>query len=108
MVNMVEFIPGNKKNLTNTTRKPKSITEDPRSDLSEDSEAWRKMLVAAKRESILMCGILHGIRCGGARIVRGDKGLRITGGDWDGYEKHKEYLMPYRDQITKMLRGVAR
>ena len=84
--------------------KRKKMTEDPRIDLKEDSFLWQEILVMAKKKSVTLAGILHGIRCGGARIEPGKTGFVIRGGDWEDYPAHRDnYLMPYKDDVKQML-----
>ncbi len=83
---------------------PKGINIDPRQDLVEDTCLWTILLTEARKKSITLAGVLHGLRCGGTRIESGAKGLVIRGGDWEDYGTYRDkYLMPYKDDVKKLL-----
>ncbi len=83
---------------------------DPRPDLDKDHGWWVALLLAAKqrgRDDQDVFGILHGLRCGGAGLVRDRRtGLRIIPGEWDAgrYDEYKhKYLRPNIDTIKDLL-----
>lgn len=46
------------------------IEEDPRPDLAEDSVLWRILLTVARQyQGGKLFGLMHGLRCGGSRLV---------------------------------------
>ncbi|NLT74671.1 MAG: hypothetical protein GXX94_10865 [Chloroflexi bacterium] len=84
-------------------------TEDPRSDLADDSARWSALLTAAHAdpEDPECWGVLHGLRCLGARLEVAGNGLRITPGEIapDEYAALRErYLVPIAARVTRLLR----
>src|SRR5690606_10079630 len=90
--------------------KPRPVDLDPRPDLTEDHRDWVAVLAAARQDSELH-GLLHGLRCGGARLeVReGARGAyyRIDYtpllGWWDEVELRRRWLEPMRARIKAAL-----
>lgn len=83
---------------------------DPRPDLEKDHGYWVALLLAAKqrgRDDQDVFGILHGLRCGGAGLVRDRRtGLRIVSGEWEQakyVEYRDKYLRPNIDTIKDLL-----
>jgi len=92
-----------------------SMTEyekDPRPDLNEDHGYWIALLTVAKERSQKLFGILHALRCGGARLVKDIKtGLRILPGEWEPerYNEYKvKYLRPNVNAIKSLLVRASR
>ena len=84
-------------------------TDDPRPDLADDSAHWAAILAAAYAdpEGRECWGVLHGLRCLGARLEVAGNGLRITPGEIapDEYAALRErYLMPIAARVTRLLR----
>lgn len=83
---------------------------DPRPDLTEDHRDWVAVLAAARQDSELH-GLLHGLRCGGARLERrqGARGAyyRIDYspllGWWDEVELRRRWLEPHKEAIKQVL-----
>ncbi len=80
---------------------------DPRPDLEVDHGYWVALLTSAKLKSQDVFGVLHGLRCGGAGLVR-DRitGLRIVPGEWVAgrYNECKtKYLRPNVQTIKSLL-----
>src|SRR5690606_13770921 len=48
--------------------KPKATDLDPRPDLAEDHRQWVAVLSMAWHRDRDLWGLLHGLRCGGARL----------------------------------------
>lgn len=83
---------------------------DPRPDLTEDHRDWVAVLAAARQDSELH-GLLHGLRCGGARLERrqGARGAyyRIDYSPllsyWDEDVLRRDWLEPMRGRIKAVL-----
>lgn len=84
---------------------------DPRPDLVEDHRDWMAVLAVAELEDSHLYGVLHGLRCGGARLelrrsARGQH-YRIDYkpllGTWDEQELLSRWLEPRRHQIKQVL-----
>ena len=83
---------------------------DPRPDLTEDHRDWVAVLAAAWQDSELH-GLLHGLRCGGARLERrqGARGAyyRIDYSPllsyWDEDVLRRDWLEPMRGRIKAVL-----
>jgi len=84
---------------------------DPRPDLAEDHRDWMAVLAVAELEDPKLYGLLHGLRCGGARLelrrsARGQH-YRIDYkpllGTWDEQELRSRWLEPRRHQIKQVL-----
>jgi len=92
-------------------QKPKTSDLDPRPDLAEDHRDWMAVLAVAKTEDLRLHGLLHGLRCGGARLELRDgaKGqyYRIDYKPllevWDEQELRRTWLEPYQHQIKQVL-----
>ena len=84
---------------------------DPRPDLAEDHRDWMAVLAVAETEDLRLHGLLHGLRCGGARLELRDgaKGpyYRIDYKPllevWDEQELRETWLEPHRRQIKQVL-----
>lgn len=83
---------------------------DPRPDLTMDAALWKAVLMGAADDPDLF-GQLHGLRCGGAKMVQRPNGtLKIiyqpllTG--WKEEELVANWLMPRRKKITRLFRQV--
>src|SRR5690606_24990090 len=83
---------------------------DPRPDLTEDHRDWLAVLVMCRNDKHLF-GILHGLRCGGARLeVREGKRGPFYRLDyeplldtWKKDELLREWLEPHRGRIKMAL-----
>lgn len=90
--------------------KPRPVDLDPRPDLEEDHRDWVAVLAAAWQDSELH-GLLHGLRCGGARLERrqGARGAyyRIDYSPllsyWDEDVLRRDWLEPMRGRIKAVL-----
>jgi hypothetical protein len=94
------------------------VYSDPRPDLAEDSELWLWLLVEADTISGKLFEVLHGFRCGGARIRQGKTGYIIrpeldqTGKTsiWKtqrDYEKERDrWLRPFIKEISVLLKNL--
>lgn len=83
---------------------------DPRPDLVQDTELWEVVLTAAVEDPDLYW-FLHGLRCGGARLMQRPTGaLKINYkpllGIWEEDVLLKEWLMPRRTRIARLFRQV--
>jgi len=84
---------------------------DPRPDLTEDSQLWEKILKIAEARDEKAYNILHGFRCGGAKLeVKNNKVImqpRIGENHlWQSQQEYnkdrKEWLMPLRESIGEI------
>lgn len=75
-----------------------SYERDPRPDLAQDHSLWISLLIEAKKKDASVpgiFGILHCLRCGGARLEFGQNmQLCIRPGEW-GVEQYEEYKIKY-------------
>jgi hypothetical protein len=82
---------------------------DPRArDYPEDSHLWGRLLCWAYDggNAFGLFGALHGLRCGGARLERHERTVRLLRGDWEeaGYAALREnYLLPHGQRLTRLL-----
>lgn len=103
------------------TSKSRYSDQDPRPDLAEDHHAWVATLTFAKEKDAKLWGLLHGLRCGGARLKtqrsrrgqqffkleyraadpnqRDGAGLMDT---WNDNELRKNWLMPHKDAMRDL------
>jgi len=81
---------------------------EPRPDLKEDTDYWRKVLRKTKKYDNEIYNLLHFLRCSGVRIKEKNGRLNITPGkEFDEWEKYrKEYLMPIKNIIKDLLNEV--
>ena len=84
---------------------------DPRPDLFADHAEWVAILDLAHAEGDDVWGILHSLRCGGAKLSPSAKyGLILEPGDWkpEDYAKKKaEDLAPRTPQVLQLLGAAA-
>lgn len=95
------------------------VVKDPYQDLhtdyQEDAELWLKLFLMAKEHNFELFSILWYLRGTGCNLVPSDKhGYRIVpliGDDsWiseEQYNKEKEYLVPYKNALARMLKRLA-
>lgn len=90
----------------------KSADFDPRPDLVEDHRDWMAVLAAAQQDDKELFGLLHGLRCGGARLE-----VRVTSQGrpyykldysallsvWKEDELRRRWLEPMRARIKAAL-----
>lgn len=90
--------------------------DDPRPDLTFDSQEWTKLLTVADKKNKDLAGVLHGFRCCGLRLERGKNGYRlrpdinIQTSIWVNkghyiYDRDK-WLVPYEKEITELLNSL--
>lgn len=100
----------------------KATDLDPRPDLVEDHQHWVAVLSLAWYRDRDLWSLLHGLRCGGARLELrrnrdGKEFFRLDYTsllqDWDEDELRSRWLMPHRDamrnafhQAPAMMRSV--
>lgn len=90
---------------------------DPRPDLVEDTDLWERVLTMAKETDPApgtersLFGLLHGLRCGGARLVRTKMSLKL---DYepvleccDKEELMMQWLEPAKEDLRRLFRQVA-
>lgn len=91
------------------------IEADPRSDLREDSVLWRILLTVAREyEGGKVYGLMHGLRCGGSRLLWRSKkppSLRFQLDDlyktMDRDTLLNEWLKPNQKAITAVVKQTA-
>jgi len=122
--------------LSGKKSKPMSDSDrDPRPDLREDHILWASVLITAQKYDVqilvnqtfsnkpkdLPCGgsifgLLHGLRCGGARLNTLDNGslkldynplLASNGGAWDKDVLLRDWLMPFRQEMAVVFKRAA-
>lgn len=88
---------------------------DPRPDLREDAFFWRQALRIARPAEDFFA-LLHGLRCGGARITVNEKGAfkldyQPVVDDWPGMtreEFQEKYLAANRDYFVALFKDLAK
>jgi len=91
------------------------LTADPRPDLAQDHYLWMRLLnMAYDRDGSDvdgLAGALHGFRCCGAVLLRGDDGyLRLAPGEIaaDEYAALRErYLVPHAAALVALLKALS-
>jgi hypothetical protein len=87
---------------------------DPRKDLEDDSELWKKFLKFAYEKDKEVYNIMHGFRCKGTRLKK-DKIIKIdkdrTLKEDNNYKNENEwkrdlleFLKPIKDDLKKLLK----
>ena len=85
---------------------------DPRPDLERDSNLWELFISITYLADEQLAYILHGFRCGGARLLKSNNGYVMRpefnhNSLWDNqveYEQdRKKFLMPYAEKIVDCL-----
>ncbi len=89
-----------------------ALARDPRPDLVADSPHWCRLLGLAYDQGgddgNGVFGVLHGIRCMGARLIRKGAGWVIRS-DYDGYDDdRRNWLLPHRAPLTRLLTELGR
>lgn len=90
------------------------VLQDPRPDLAYDSEDWTVLLTGLQVIDPMCAGVLHGFRCGGLRLHRGQQGYALRP-DFDpatsiwrdqaAYNADRDrWLVPHRKRIVEALR----
>ncbi|HCX62409.1 MAG TPA: hypothetical protein DHU59_08230 [Clostridiales bacterium] len=86
--------------------------DDPRPDLTADTELWTKFLVTVKSVDEQLAFTLHGFRCAGARLIKQPTGYVIRpefnkDSLWKTQEEYEEYkkvfLVSHTDKIISCL-----
>jgi hypothetical protein len=89
---------------------PPDPAADPRPDLAADSGPWAALLGLAYaqdgRQPDGAFGCLHGVRCLGARLVRGGRNWSLVPGEiapaaWE--DLRREWLLPRRKLVRELL-----
>ena len=89
----------------------KYYKHDPRPDLKEDSHLWEIVLDIAERNYTEAYRILHGFRCGGARLKQGAHTIKMEariGSDhlWQSKKEYmadrKRWLIPKRKILSEI------
>jgi hypothetical protein len=86
--------------------------DDPRPDLTNDTELWTTFLMIAMLVDEQLAYILHGFRCAGARLIKTNAGYVLRpefnkDSLWDNQVEYdrdkKQYLVKYADKIIDCL-----
>ena len=89
---------------------------DPRQDLWEDSNYWKVVLKEAEKVNKWVYGVLHGFRCGGAKLtydngkikMRPRLGSRHAWKTKQNYlEDKKEFLVEHKQDIIKVFKKAS-
>lgn len=89
----------------------KATDLDPRPDLAEDHRHWVAVLSLAWYRDRDLWGLLHGLRCGGARLEtkRASDGREMFRLDyrplldvWSEQELRSQWLEPYREAMKRL------
>jgi hypothetical protein len=87
---------------------------DPRPDLVDDHSEWTALLATQfgrdADDQHGLYGVLHGLRCEGARLVLDRGRLRLEAGELGNQYPllRNLWLLPRRDELTRLLAAVAR
>lgn len=80
---------------------------DPRSDKMDDHGYWEELLLNSWNIDRALHFLLHGIRCGGAEVMRTQKGFHLMPGEWNGTEWEeikRDKLSPFRDKLINVFK----
>lgn len=104
---------------------PPPINQDPRPDLQEDHHLWNRLLtlscsVPDIKKATDLVGVLHGMRCGGTRLRKGQNGGYVLRPDidptgctaWESQQAYEEvrdrYLKPHSASLKVVLQFLNR
>lgn len=79
---------------------------DPRPDLRRDSRLWSRLLASAWDSPAGLFWALQGMRCMGAALTVGDKGIELGRGERTEAEYQADrarYLMPHKARLIALL-----
>ena len=85
---------------------PKSLP-DPRADKAEDHRDWEELLLYSWNCDRSLHFLLHGLRCGGAEVVRTRRSFCLMPGEWDESEWKeikRDKLSPFREKLTDIFK----
>jgi hypothetical protein len=112
-----DFLRPNEVRISTKNGKYQTDPHDPRPDLTEDSRLWSKLLALAwDSDGPDLFFTLHGFRCNSLRLIKGAKGyvLRPEFDARSGWIDKADYeaardkdLMPHRDEVARLLRGLG-
>lgn len=80
---------------------------DPRRDKAEDHGYWEELLWNCWNMDKSLFYLLHGIRCGGAEVIRTQKGFSLMPGEWDEAEWEEikcDKLSPFKDKLIRVFK----
>ena len=80
---------------------------DPRNDLVTDHRHWMNVLWNCWHLEQNLYYLLHGIRCGGAEIIRTNSSFRLMPGEWSDAEWEKirhDKLSAYQDELVYLFK----
>jgi hypothetical protein len=80
---------------------------DPRGDKKDDHTHWQELLWNCWHSEKDLYYLLHGIRCGGAEVIRTQKGFRLMPGEWsesEWEEIRQSKLNPFRDKLVSIFK----
>lgn len=119
--------------LTGNVKPMSDSDRDPRPDLREDHMLWASVLIIAQQHDLRILadqvfttrakpelpsggsifGLLHGLRCAGARLQKLDTGglkldyeplLTVNGGTWDKDVLLSDWLVPFKREMAAVFR----
>jgi hypothetical protein len=80
---------------------------DPRPDKTIDHVYWKRVLAMCQELTPDILSDLHGLRCGGAELIRTKGSFKLLTGDWDeqDWEAIKEHqLTPVKARLAWLFR----
>ena len=83
------------------------VITDPRTDKADDHGYWEELLWNCWNMDQSLYYLLHGIRCGGAEVIRTQKGFHLMPGEWVGGEWNeikRDKLSPFRDKLINVFK----
>ena len=92
---------------------PPGPAADPRPDLGADTEPWAALLALAfsqdggQPDGVFGC--LHGVRCLGARLARGERGWSLSFGEIapaEWADLRRDWLLPRRKLVRELLHAL--
>lgn len=90
---------------------------DPRQDLWEDSNYWKIVLKEAEKVSQEVYGVLHGFRCGGAKLTYKEDKIKMrprlgSRHSWETKQDYlkdkKEFLIEHKQDIIKVFNKASK
>lgn len=74
--------------------------QDPRPDLTADTELWTKLLIIIKSIDEQLAFTLHGFRCAGARLIKQQSGYIIRpefnkDSLWNSQDEYDQYRQEF-------------
>lgn len=80
---------------------------DPRSDKADDHGYWEELLWNSWVSDRDLHFLLHGMRCGGAEVMKTQKSFSLLPGEWGATEWEeikRDKLSPFRDKLIHVFK----